>query len=254
MRAFERVSRNGETLKDLAKHVEYFTTEVIYPLRETLQKADGYKKLEGILERLNKDLEEAMEPWIHFKDKKYLKKIFFSEDDKEEIQALASVVKRAIERYQLSAHARGELSLIRLEDRVSQVSQGVSYWLINALPRAVKASHTAAREDGLTSCLRGTREAILADVSKWLHDADAPAVFWLSGPAGTGKSTIAKTIAEDASQHSNIVVASFFCSTPDGGPLADPCLIIPTLAFHLARSHNYYLILFELPELGSERS
>ena len=46
-------------------------------------------------------------------------------------------------------------------------------------------------------CLEGTREELLKEVICWIDDVgrDTPRIFWLHGPAGTGKSSIAHTIA-----------------------------------------------------------
>jgi len=46
-------------------------------------------------------------------------------------------------------------------------------------------------------CLEGTREELLKEISDWINDVenDTPRIFWLHGPAGTGKSSIAHTIA-----------------------------------------------------------
>ncbi|KAG1896110.1 WD40 repeat-like protein [Suillus fuscotomentosus] len=51
--------------------------------------------------------------------------------------------------------------------------------------------------DTTKQCQPGTRKGILSDIMKWINDSgeDVPRVLWLSGPAGTGKSSIAHTIA-----------------------------------------------------------
>ncbi|KAG1807568.1 hypothetical protein EV424DRAFT_230934 [Suillus variegatus] len=55
----------------------------------------------------------------------------------------------------------------------------------------------AAGLDTRKRCLPGTRMDILSDIMGWINDSrdDVPCVLWLSGPAGTGKSAIAHTIA-----------------------------------------------------------
>jgi hypothetical protein len=61
-------------------------------------------------------------------------------------------------------------------------------------------------------------------------------VFWLSGLAGTGKTTIARTVSERW-QRENLLGASFFCSRND----AECCStkkIIPTIAYHLGLSYD----------------
>jgi len=46
-------------------------------------------------------------------------------------------------------------------------------------------------------CLEGTREELLGEIFGWINsvEEDTPPIFWLHGPAGTGKSSIAHTIA-----------------------------------------------------------
>jgi hypothetical protein len=44
-------------------------------------------------------------------------------------------------------------------------------------------------------CQGGTRARILEHIREWADADNSPAIFWLYGPAGTGKSTIARTIA-----------------------------------------------------------
>ena len=57
-----------------------------------------------------------------------------------------------------------------------------------------------ARGAGLDTqrlCLEGTREELLEEISNWINNVeDTTRIFWLYGPAGTGKSSIAHTIAD----------------------------------------------------------
>ena len=85
------------------------------------------------------------------------------------------------------------------------------------------------------SCLKGTREAALDEIELWTKDFTKSPIFWLNGLAGTGKSTIAKTIAERTFAD-GCLGASFFCSR-DFEDRSDLRYIFPTLAFQLA--HRY---------------
>jgi hypothetical protein len=66
----------------------------------------------------------------------------------------------------------------------------------------------------------------------WAQNTQDQPVFWLNGLAGTGKSTIAQTFSEMASNH-DILGAGFFCSRDylDRKVLKN---IFPTLAYQLA--------------------
>ena len=81
-------------------------------------------------------------------------------------------------------------------------------------------------------CLTGTREHILRDIMSWAKNTQDQPVFWLNGLAGTGKSTIAQTFSEMASD-GDILGASFFCSRDylERKVLKN---IFPTLAYQLA--------------------
>jgi RecA/RadA recombinase len=57
---------------------------------------------------------------------------------------------------------------------------------------------------GRSQCLEGTRTTVLADIDSWFKDDKGPMIYWLYGPAGSGKSTIATTIATDAKNKGNL--------------------------------------------------
>jgi hypothetical protein len=75
----------------------------------------------------------------------------------------------------------------------------------------------------------------MSKIELWANDFDKPPVYWLNGLAGTGKTTIAQTIAERFFADGRLG-ASFFCSRnfEDRSNLK---LIFPTLAAQLARRY-----------------
>jgi len=83
--------------------------------------------------------------------------------------------------------------------------------------------------------LKGTREAVLNEIELWARDFSQPPVYWLNGLAGTGKSTVAQTIAERLFA-SGKLGASFFCSR-DFSERSSLQFIFPTLAVQLARKY-----------------
>ena len=91
-------------------------------------------------------------------------------------------------------------------------------------------------------CLKGTRGAVLDEIEIWTRDFDKPSVYWLNGLAGTGKSTIAQTIAERVFA-SGQLGASFFCSR-DFLDRSNLQFIFPTLAVQLARRYTKFRSIF----------
>ena len=87
-------------------------------------------------------------------------------------------------------------------------------------------------------CLKGTRRTVLNAIELWARDFDKRSVYWLNGLAGTGKSTIAKTIAERLFADGQLG-ASFFCSR-DYEDRRNLQLIFPTLAAQLARKYPQF--------------
>ena len=104
--------------------------------------------------------------------------------------------------------------------------------VLNSCRRARGAGYQHGNRRG---CLRGTRETVLNQIESWTNDFDKSPVFWLNGLAGTGKSTIAQTVAERVFAD-GLLGASFFCSR-DFEDRSDLHFIFPTLAFQLA--HKY---------------
>ena len=54
---------------------------------------------------------------------------------------------------------------------------------------------------------------ILKEIDAWIKDPEAQHICWITGMAGTGKTSIAKTICERASTDPDTMLGgSFFCS------------------------------------------
>jgi hypothetical protein len=70
--------------------------------------------------------------------------------------------------------------------------------------------NTGGRADHVR-CYPGTREEVIGIIEKWIDGDDdlSCSIFWLSGPAGAGKSAIIQTIAERCIQR-NVAMANYF--------------------------------------------
>ena len=114
--------------------------------------------------------------------------------------------------------------------------------MLNSCRRAGGAQFGYGDRQG---CLKGTREAVLNEIESWSKDSNISPVYWLNGLAGTGKSTIAQTIAERVFADGRLG-ASFFCSR-DFKDRRNLRYIFPTLAFQLAHKYpEFRLILVPL--------
>ena len=120
---------------------------------------------------------------------------------------------------------------------------------LSCLDPSQKADHKTVLEgQGLKreACTEGTRVKILEDITKWANDRSwgSPRVFWLTGQAGSGKTTIAYTIAKlfekdaDSNQHT-LLGGNFLCSRQFQETQAQT-RILPTIAYQLARKCKSY--------------
>jgi hypothetical protein len=99
----------------------------------------------------------------------------------------------------------------------------------------VEAEYQSGNREG---CLRGTRGDVLLQLEHWLEDKQGQCVFWLSGLAGTGKSTIAQTFTKTTFADGKLG-ASFFCSR-DFEDRSNIQVIFPTLALQLAYQYPQF--------------
>jgi len=77
---------------------------------------------------------------------------------------------------------------------------------------------------------------ILNEIIAWMKDPDSQQICWITGMAGTGKTSIAKTICERATTDAEIILGgSFFCSRTGIAAQRDIRCVVPTLAQLLAR-------------------
>jgi hypothetical protein len=105
---------------------------------------------------------------------------------------------------------------------------------LGRLPRAEDAPFNSFAKQHEPACLPNTRVALLDDIHSWADGPDERCIFWLSGLAGTGKSTIARTVARRYHDRQRLA-ASFFFSR-GGGDVGHAGKFVTSIAVQLAHS------------------
>ncbi|KAF3219629.1 hypothetical protein TWF106_007052 [Orbilia oligospora] len=103
---------------------------------------------------------------------------------------------------------------------------------LGALPTAEGAEYGSFKDQHESECLPNTRVQLLKDIENWVEDPRGHCIFWLNGVAGTGKSTISRTVAKKL-KDKDLLASSFFFrrGEKDRG---DASKFFTTLAIQLA--------------------
>lgn len=111
--------------------------------------------------------------------------------------------------------------------------EAIEVLLSHATP---SASYDSWEQQTQATCLPGTRAVVLDQIHKWADSSNDKAVCWLYGPAGSGKTTIATTIAAKYAQN-NRLAGSFFFSRDPAHHRHSVDDVIATIAYQNAISH-----------------
>ncbi|KAH0537945.1 hypothetical protein FGG08_005395 [Glutinoglossum americanum] len=103
---------------------------------------------------------------------------------------------------------------------------------ISKLPYANNAAFNSQLWEQKPQCLPETRVQLRRQIEAWSKSPHAECIFWLKGMAGTGKSTIARTMARSFAAQKRLA-ASFFFSR-GGGDLGNANKFFTTIAAQLA--------------------
>jgi heterokaryon incompatibility protein (HET) len=104
---------------------------------------------------------------------------------------------------------------------------------LNHLPYAIDAPFNARLKEHEPTCLSDTRVDLLRDIYAWADGHHERFIFWLSGLAGTGKSTIARTVARKYFENGQLGASFFF--SKGGGDVGHASKFFTTIAVQLAK-------------------
>ncbi|KAG6907180.1 hypothetical protein DXG01_010051 [Tephrocybe rancida] len=165
------VSNNSQDMKDTLVHIQG-----LLPILETSAKRlegrkDGFGKGNNLLAfaiTMQAELEKIQQMQFHGLFRRMLQ----GASDADTLQGIYKNIDKALGQFK-----RAEL---------------------HKLQTSTTAAHTAHIESDTIdrrTCALGTRLDVLKGILSWLQQQDGEPVYWLTGPAGIGKTTIAKTIS-----------------------------------------------------------
>ncbi|KIM93143.1 hypothetical protein OIDMADRAFT_184864 [Oidiodendron maius Zn] len=139
----------------------------------------------------------------------------------------------------------GEKALKRLREEINKplkdkafkrlCKEGdISLKELDRLPSAAGAAFNSFDRQQDPTCLPDTRVDLLQEICDWADGQDERCIFWLNGLAGTGKSTIARTIAWRYCKEERLG-ASFFFSR-GGGDMSHAGKFFTSIAVQLANN------------------
>ncbi|KAG9245486.1 heterokaryon incompatibility protein-domain-containing protein [Calycina marina] len=109
--------------------------------------------------------------------------------------------------------------------------------LLQTLPYAADAPFNAAKWQHEPTCLRDTRVCLQQSIHDWIDGNNKPTILWLNGLAGTGKSTIARTIAQHCFQQGRLGASFFF--SKGGGDISHAGKFFTTMAAQLCEESQF---------------
>ncbi|KAF5327433.1 hypothetical protein D9619_005110 [Psilocybe cf. subviscida] len=104
----------------------------------------------------------------------------------------------------------------------------------NTTPAALYGSSASAKGDG---CLHGARLDVQDYIFKWLDNPESEAVMWMHGPAGIGKTAIAKTVANLCAERGQLLSAFFFLRSDEGRNSMKH--LVPSLAYAMVQQISH---------------
>ncbi|KAJ4319208.1 hypothetical protein N0V84_006490 [Fusarium piperis] len=121
--------------------------------------------------------------------------------------------------------------MVRVDENMVSMDQRM---VMHMLPTALGALYDSREEEHGATCLTDTRVELLRDIDDWINSRKAPPIFWLNGMAGTGKSTVSRTVATTTAMHRRLGASFFFKrGEADRGNISR---FYTTIAYQLVRS------------------
>ncbi|KAH6970500.1 hypothetical protein BKA56DRAFT_529716, partial [Ilyonectria sp. MPI-CAGE-AT-0026] len=201
----ERLNNEVANLQNVAKNVQELLNSLNGAKLEKSQRLrDDLKNSASQLETLKKKLEPSTgRKGMRKMGLRSLKWPFQSKEVKDLVETLrrhAEIIDRTLQVEQTGI-------LLNIDQKLLSIDQTT---VLSRLPIAAGASFDSRAEEHNPTCLPNTRVDLLRQIHEWVNDPCAKAIFWLNGMAGTGKSTISRTVARDFASSGHLGASFFF--------------------------------------------
>ncbi|KAL5930294.1 hypothetical protein ACKVWC_000355 [Pyricularia oryzae] len=154
---------------------------------------------------------------------------------------LSSIPPKAIEAEKQLVEVIDKLAqnVERAVPKIENINRDIAF---TKLPTAKGATFDDHANEHDPACHPDTRVDLLDDIYRWIENPNGKHIFWLRGMAGTGKSTISRTVAKKISE-TKMPIASFFFKKGEGDR-GKAARFFTTIIDQLVRHH-------QLPDLAS---
>ncbi|KAB5593504.1 Vegetative incompatibility protein HET-E-1 [Ceratobasidium theobromae] len=216
---FEEAARNRDDYDELARE---FQTQAEL-LNQCLKDA-RFLRMSGSIANITRGIDREIAVISERQDRTMTRRLLGADGDKDEL------VQRYRRIEQLIRQLQADFNLSTMN-----ISEERRFALLETLSPSKLAIYDSklSVEIGRRTCTEGTRSAVLSELGDWSENLNATNIFWMSGIAGTGKTTIACSLATILEQR-KALAASFFC-TRTSPECRDVRRILPTIAYQLAR-------------------
>ncbi|KAF3935235.1 hypothetical protein ABW19_dt0201999 [Dactylella cylindrospora] len=178
------------------------------------------ENLQGTLTKCRKfllDLEKNLKPTARSRFMKHLKALKWPMK-KSEVERLMGNLKGLEDSIRFAIQLDQAKLVVGIDEKINLIS----------LPVVEGAIFGSFADQHEPKCLPETRKQLLVDVDSWALGPRDKTIFWLSGAAGTGKSTISRTVATNF--HGRGMLGGSFFFKRGGGDRANASKFFTTLA------------------------
>ncbi|KAI9439119.1 hypothetical protein H4582DRAFT_117919 [Lactarius indigo] len=234
IQAVDQTAQNSDAAKRLQNRIESLTTSILVPI-EQVDLKDMPKELVIELDRLAKIFEISVTNCRVKISHGWFRRFIRREDDQGDVANMSKAIDEAIAQFLSVGTIKSVGTIVQVKQGVDELrEQNQIKQIISKKAENANHLYQSAQSAQRSKCLEGTRVTVLEQIRAFLKDTVSVNLFWLSGIAGSGKSTIAQSAAVEATLLSDCIVASFFFSQRGHTELCDASFVFPTLAYQFS--------------------